>query len=266
MSRPSFWLRSYRPRTGNPLLVCLPHAGGSAAFYRDWARLLSPAVDMVSVQYPGRLDRITEPCITEMDTMADTLAAVLADELPEPFAVFGHSMGAAIAHEAAMRLERTFNRRILHLFVSGRPAPQHHRQGILHLATDEQLWQHVRGLGGTPDELLDHPPILASATPSLRGDYQLMETYAPGDLSPLSCPVTAVIGAEDPEVTVGQVCSWADLTRCRFDLQTQPGDHFYLVADPDSVTGLIRQQLEWSAAGGGPAGPARPKETAGGAL
>ncbi|MFD0851092.1 thioesterase domain-containing protein, partial [Actinomadura adrarensis] len=33
-------------------LFCLPHAGGSAVFYRTWARELGPAVEVQAVQYP----------------------------------------------------------------------------------------------------------------------------------------------------------------------------------------------------------------------
>ncbi|WP_371278541.1 thioesterase domain-containing protein [Streptomyces albidoflavus] len=36
-------------------LVCFPHAGGSASYFHGLSRLLSPAVEVLAVQYPGRL-------------------------------------------------------------------------------------------------------------------------------------------------------------------------------------------------------------------
>ena len=41
-------------------LVCLPHAGGSAPFFRPVAVALGEAADVVCVQYPGRQDRRAE--------------------------------------------------------------------------------------------------------------------------------------------------------------------------------------------------------------
>src|SRR5207248_3583149 len=42
-------------------LLCIPHAGGSAAVYYHWARQLDASVEPVAAQLPGRGHRLTEP-------------------------------------------------------------------------------------------------------------------------------------------------------------------------------------------------------------
>ena len=97
-STASPWLRRPLPRpTARVSLVCCPHAGGSAAFYTAWARLLPPHVELLAVQYPGRQDRLAEPAATSMDELAEAVAAVLRADRPDRDRVlFGHSMGASV--------------------------------------------------------------------------------------------------------------------------------------------------------------------------
>lgn len=101
------WIRRYSPVTdARARLLCLPHAGGSAPFYLPFARALAPDVDVLTVQYPGRQDRRHEPCIDSITDLADSLTGEVLPWADRPLAIFGHSMGAMIAFELALRLER----------------------------------------------------------------------------------------------------------------------------------------------------------------
>ncbi|MEY9893890.1 surfactin synthase thioesterase subunit [Catenulispora sp. MAP12-49] len=56
------WIRRYHPSPDAPVrLLCLPHAGGSASFFRAVSQALAPKVEVLAVQYPGRQDRRGEP-------------------------------------------------------------------------------------------------------------------------------------------------------------------------------------------------------------
>src|SRR5687767_15700848 len=96
------WIRQYHPAPGSPIrLVCLPHAGGSASFYFPVSRSLSPEVDVLAVQYPGRQDRRHEPMVADIPALSRLVADELAGWLDKPLALFGHSMGASLAFEVA---------------------------------------------------------------------------------------------------------------------------------------------------------------------
>jgi pyochelin biosynthetic protein PchC len=230
------WLRRYRPVARPRLrLVCLPHAGGTAQFYRQWALRLPPAVEVVAVQYPGRAERAREPFCPDLRTLAASVAAEL-DTDGVPFALFGHSLGAAVAFEVALA------RPPVHLFVSGRPEPTW--PGTRHLADDEDMWADACRLGGTPPELVDDPAVRAMALPPLRADYRMSETYESDPTATVPCPVTAHAGRDDPEVDPSAMKAWATRTTHEdFALCVYPGDHFFLVPQREAVTADVLRRL-----------------------
>ncbi|MDQ0954324.1 surfactin synthase thioesterase subunit [Streptomyces phaeochromogenes] len=101
------WIRRYHPAPdASTRLVCFPHAGGSATFYHPVSRALSPEIDVVAVQYPGRQERRTEPLVDSVEKLADLIVPELEPWLDRPLTFFGHSMGASLAYEVALRLRR----------------------------------------------------------------------------------------------------------------------------------------------------------------
>src|SRR5262249_29653456 len=99
------WVRRFHPApSAGSRLVCLPHAGGSASYFLPISRGLSPQVEVLAVQYPGRQDRRAEPCIEDVGGLADQITASLQPWIDRPVALFGHSMGAILGFEVALRL------------------------------------------------------------------------------------------------------------------------------------------------------------------
>jgi pyochelin biosynthetic protein PchC len=222
------WLRCLKPMSDPALrLVCFPHAGGAANFFRPWAGRLPYGVELHAVQYPGRQDRIRDEFAQHIDELVDPVAAALESALPRPLALFGHSMGAAVAYEVARRLESRGSGPLAGLVVSGRPAPHRQRHDDVHIGGDEALIADVRRLGGAGS--FDDPDLLALALPVLRADYHLIETYTPEPGAVLETPITACIGDTDPEVDPAEAQAWSGCTTGPFGLRTFTGDHFYLV-------------------------------------
>src|SRR6202043_3439019 len=104
-------------------IFCLPHAGGSAAFYLPLRRRMPPRIDFCPLELPGRAGRVEEPPLTTMSALIDHLEDALPRLLHVPFAWFGHSAGALMAYAAARRLRSRDGRGACHVFVSGHAAP-----------------------------------------------------------------------------------------------------------------------------------------------
>ena len=118
------WFRCDRPVVlPRVRLVAFPPAGAAASFFRPWTRFLPQGVELLGVQYPGREDRLLEPHPPDLHALADTIAAALGGRAGVPLALFGHSLGAAIAYEVAHRLQVQATARVVHVYLSGRPAP-----------------------------------------------------------------------------------------------------------------------------------------------
>jgi pyochelin biosynthesis protein PchC len=241
------WLRSYtRPARSRLRLVCFPHAGGSANFYRPWRTLVPADVELVAVQYPGRHDRFDERPVDAMDDLVRGLLPEL-DGLGDLPAVFlGHSMGASVAFEATRR--NSWKPELL--VVSARPAPILDRRTQLRFAGDAELIAWLEKLGGLPVEALADPELRDLVMPTLRADYRLIETYQPVHGVRIEVPVLAAAGNRDPEVRVADVQAWQEVTAAACTLEVFDGNHFYINQHAHTLIGKALRRL--SHAGGTP--------------
>ncbi|WP_042410811.1 thioesterase II family protein [Streptacidiphilus carbonis] len=240
----SLWCRRYRPAdTATARLVCLPHAGGSASYFLPVSAALTPQVDVVSIQYPGRQDRRNEKPVTDLSQLADRLHAVLRDEPELPLTFFGHSMGASLAFEVALRLEAD-GRAPVRLFASGRRAPSVFRPETVHRLDDAGLLAEIRRLNGTSSLVLDDDELMRAALPALRADYQAAELYRARPDAAVHCPITVLTGDRDPKTSLDDAQAWAaHTTSDSFDVQVFPGGHFFLSDQTDDVIKLLDQHF-----------------------
>ncbi|MEU2834954.1 alpha/beta fold hydrolase [Streptomyces lavendulae] len=245
----SLWIRRFQPRPDSTVrLVCLPHAGGSASFYLPVARAMPDFADVLCVQYPGRQDRRSEPLIDNIPELADHVFTALLPWADRPLAFFGHSMGASVAFEVARRFEREKGIVAAALFASGRRAPSAHRRESVHLLDDRGLIDEVKSLSGTDTQLLGDDEVLRMVLPAIRADYRAAETYAPEPGEPLHCPLLAMVGSDDPKVTVPEAAAWAGHTEGPFALRVFSQGHFYLVRDQAEVIQAMSDRLRTSLA------------------
>ncbi|MGW2618070.1 thioesterase II family protein [Streptomyces sp. NPDC001500] len=238
----STWLRKYRPlEQPRVRLVCFAHAGGGPSAFRTWPAALPSDVEVVGVRYPGRQDRVTEPCLDRMEPMAEAVTEALTPLLDRPLVLFGHSMGAWIAYEVAQRMP------VRALVVSGqvppsrrnsaRPGSARRGDGSRELS-DEALVEEVKRLGGYDAQLFEDPELRDLVLPPIRADFTLVRTYRTGRPNLLDCPVHACYGEDDADTRAHDVEAWAEVTTGPFAAHRFPGGHFYLA---DHEAALLRE-------------------------
>jgi surfactin synthase thioesterase subunit len=214
-------------------LVCFPHAGGSANFFRSWAATGRTDVEILAVQYPGRADRLAEPCHDDLLRMADEVCDGLLPLLDRPVTLFGHSMGAIVAFEAARSLQASGpggRRRVAS--AARAPHDPDHVSARHTVWDDEAAVRSIVAMGQADPVLMADPRVRELVLPYLRADFELFQRYEyrPGPV--LDCEVSVVRGYTDPHVTERQGERWHELTRGAFTHETVPGGHFYLVPEP----------------------------------
>jgi surfactin synthase thioesterase subunit/glycosyltransferase involved in cell wall biosynthesis len=206
-------------------LFCFPYAGGGASIFRGWHEHLPHTVAVCPVRLPGRETRLSEPEFDRMEHLIPALREAIEPHLDKPFALFGHSMGAAIAFELARSLA---NRPFVLLVASAR-APRLRRDHVPPPPpSDEDLIDELRRLNGIPQELLEHKELMHLALPALRADTTLYRRYVYQEGPPLDCSIRAYGGLEDERITRGHLDAWAGETTQSFRLEMFPGGHFFL--------------------------------------
>lgn len=221
------WFKRFRsPTAGATTLLCLHHAGGNAAMFREWPRLLSPSIDPIAVQLPGRADRIDEQPYHSMHDLVDNLVDAVEPLLNRPLALFGASMGARVGWSLAHALRERGLPMLRALYVSASSAPSLDREVRGWNGPDEGLVHYMRTLGGTPAQFLDDAVMLGEIVTTLRADLTVLSThkYQPDVL--LNIPITAFAGASDEESPPQQQEPWGKETTGPFVMNVLDGGHF----------------------------------------
>lgn len=241
---PSPWLLRRPGRQSRLRLFCFPYAGGSAVGFLAWQAALAPEIEVCAMQLPGRGPRLAEPPIDRFPELIRQLVPVIHAHADLPFAFFGHSLGGLVAFE----LTRTLRRRKLalpqHLFVSATNPPDW-RATVRrwHELDDAGLIAALRDLNGTPTSALQNPELMALTLPALRADFGLLADYRYQAEAPLALPLTVLAGREDSHVFAPGLTDWQEETAATFRLCQFPGDHFFLHAQSEPITRLIKAAL-----------------------
>jgi medium-chain acyl-[acyl-carrier-protein] hydrolase len=224
------WFARPLPRPDARLrLFCFPHAGSGAAQFHSWAGQLPPSIELYAVRLPGRENHRAQPPFHDLIAATAALHIAITPLLDQPFAFFGHSMGALLAYELTRTLRAHSHPGPVHLFVSGRRAPnlRDHEAPIHALPTDRFISEMTRRYGPSATSLLHDLELQDMFLPVLRADFEAVERYHYVAGAPLDCPITAFGGLNDARADAASLSAWRTFTRADFRLRCLPGDHFF---------------------------------------
>ncbi len=225
-------------------LYCFPYAGGSSNIFRRWPLYVPPKVKVIPVELPGHGKRLTEAPITDLKDIVMEMGASFGSELREPFAFYGHSMGALLAFELTHYLGKHDLPLPRQLFVSAHLAPHKSadREVIYDLPEDDFVRQ-IHDLNGTPTEVLQNKELRDLFLPILRADFQVCETYNYHDHPTLDIPITAFCGEDDADVTPSGMEEWRNHTLESFQLEVVSGGHFFIHSEEQRFHHILREKI-----------------------
>ena len=219
-------------RTGPTLrLFCFHHAGGNSGVFKDWKSTLPREVDVVALDLPGRGRYQHESPRRRMVEFVEELGCRVSRSLDIPVALFGHSMGALVAFEVAHFIRAKQCATLAHLFVAGCPAPQCLPVRCPSSKTSsEELIDELRKMRGTPMAVLDSPELMEIILPTLRADFEVLETYICHSRPRLDCPIRVYGGIDDRERPADSLSGWEEQSSISCSIQMFPGDHFFTLS------------------------------------
>jgi medium-chain acyl-[acyl-carrier-protein] hydrolase len=204
--------------------------------------MFGDAAQVVPVLLPGREARLNEPAFTDADALAELTADALAPWCREPYAVYGHSMGALLAHRTVRALLRRGLPAPEVLVVAARRAP--HLPPSLPLVHDlprEGLVAKLRTMGATPETVLANDALLDVVLPTVRADFALGELapLLPAD-EPLPVPIVAFGGRTDGLVDLESLAAWERHAGRSFACRLFDGGHFFHLENSAAVVRELR--------------------------
>ncbi|MFB4309617.1 thioesterase II family protein [Actinomadura sp. GTD37] len=246
MSARDRWFHRPVPRPDARVrLVCVPYAGAGAAAFNGWPALLADDVELVGVRLPGRENRLAERPLSDWPSLVAEFTGMLMERVRSPYVLFGHSMGAMLAYEAAVS---GLDRRPDRVVVSAcRPPGAPRMSAAIHDLPGPGFAEGLARLGGMPPQILASRDLMAMLEPVLRADIRLAETWredaAGREPEPVPVPVTALWGSDDEVAPRDTVAAWKALAPGGFTGHQVPGGHFFLDGSAAAVIELLDREL-----------------------
>lgn len=227
------WLVCFKPVIEPKLrLFCFPHAGAGAGIFRTWHEQLPSDIEVCAIQLPGRERRIRETLIDDLFKLIPSLVEAILPYVDQPFAFFGHSLGALICFELSRRLITINAPTPFHLFVSACHAPQiPNPNPLTHQLPEPEFLEEIKRYNGTSPAVLQNRELMSIYSAILRADMTMNETYTYEPLAypkSFDFPISAFGGEQDHLVDKQSLESWCWQTSGSFSLQMYPGGHFFL--------------------------------------
>lgn len=232
-------IRLCRKAEASHEIVFFPHAGGSPNQYRALASRLEIGRTCSCVLLPGRQSALASPPLDNLTEAAAAVAACIEVKRPPNLILWGHSLGAILAYEVSVLLEKRDIFPSL-LVVSAQNAPvRTYPRPAIHDADEAHFIQEMLKYGGTPSDFVGSKELLELLVPTLRADFKMVETYSFDGMSVISSPVLALVGTDDPFIAEDECGGWAERTNAAFKLERLPGKHFFLQENIEQIDKIL---------------------------
>jgi len=211
-------------------LFCLPHAGGGTSAFHRLRSLVPTWLRLVPICLPGREARFSEPLYTELVPLVTDLSDALRPHICRIYALLGHSMGALVFFELMRELRRQKLPLPCLFIVAAARAPNliSKLEPLHHLPDLQFLTALHNRYGGIPEKVRGNHELAASITPTLRADFQVLETYQYRQAAPLEVDLLALGGRDDEAIMTADLAAWQQHITGRFSMRLLPGGHLFL--------------------------------------
>ena len=241
------WLPDFpRTQVEGLNLLAFPYAGAQPNVFKSWASIATfYGMNLCSVALPGRGSRFNEKPHEDLTRL---VCSFLSDAgqlcFQRPYAIFGHSLGAAIAFELTHQIVALGYCPPVALFLSGRAAPGFSETRSLSNLPEEQLKAELREMGGTPLEVLENPEIMNLLLPVIRADFKMAEDMSAVTKPPLHVPIHCFSGEDDEYCSPEKMENWRHYAGREFHLTSFPGGHFFIDDFAKEIMHCIANDLQ----------------------
>jgi len=199
----------------------------------------------MTMELPGRGDRLLEPLLLDVNSMVDDLFIRLKDNINKPYIIYGHSMGAILSYLVVKKLEENNFPLPLHLIITGceGPSAKNEKQTIRSQLSNDDLIEELKTLGGIPDEVFEDISFHNFFAPILRADFKAVEDYQYLKGDPLNVPICVLFGEEE-DFSLTEALLWKEESNCEVEVIQFPGDHFFIFKHQKQIMNIIQKKIK----------------------
>lgn len=228
-------LTNYKPNNSHKInLICFASAGSGPSVFRQWGSKFEGRTEVWAAAYPGRDTLSVNDPASTIDELVSYYVKDLSVFPSGDFILYGHSFGALVAYEVALKLQ-SLGRVPAALCVGARRAPDMKARSLdlgLRLKngsiTDKELVDDLTKAGGMPEVLLQNSELLEYYLPHIRNDLILNESATETQVEKILSPIFGFYSASDLIVLPEEVHGWGSFTDELFEPISVPGGHFFL--------------------------------------
>lgn len=225
-------------------LICLPYSGGSSFAYQPLAVYWPKLWKVNTLILPGRGRRIGEPLVVDMEDLVNDCWQQIKDDLQQPYAFFGHSLGSRLAYLLAHKAREAGCALPVHLFLSGTKGPSVPQSiPYRYLFSKTAFKKKLEEYGGISGELLNNTEAFDFFEPIIRADFQAIETWKYYQNPTLNIPTTVITGTEE-EMTEKEIQAWQKEFTTKVTFIKMKGNHFFLFNHSQQFVTLIQKHLQ----------------------
>jgi len=225
-------------------LFCLPFAGASAHSYHHLQQSACEGLHIIPLELPGRGARFAEPLPGRLEAMVSDCYDHIKTMLQQPYAFYGHSMGALLAYLLLQQVAAEQQPLPLHLFVSGFAGPsvamtKARRETLQRQETVDRV-QHLMGEAAA---IFKTEAFRVLYEPVIRADLDALIQYEYRSAPPSPVPVTVFAGQDDT-ITIEESYAWGNETVWPVPVYRFKGGHQFWQQHSSSLLQLMKNHLK----------------------
>ena len=222
-------------------LFMLPFAGGNSLSFMKVARFLDSKIECIPIEYAGRGSRSNESIIENYNSfLKDVCNSILARRDEKiPSALFGYSMGSALAFDiASLKLLNT-NPVYCFFCAEGSLSYNNPARKIGGLQ-DQEFMQKINEMGGVDNRLIEDKNAMDTFLKVIKADFDILAQFDYKNQK-VSSNASIVYCPEDD--TCVNMDDWASLIDgdCRY--YKMQGGHFFVKKYYREVADIINSDL-----------------------
>lgn len=227
-------------------IFIFPYAGGGASAFRNWQKEFDNT-EIIAAQYPGRETRVKDQLIDNMEVLVrevfEDIKKLISGDTP--YFLFGHSLGTKVAYELALLIQKSPSLiQPSGLIISAGKAPCYKEVNPIHKLDNTNFAERVSKIEGTPKEILENKAWLEFFIPMLRADFKMDELYHREKAEKINCPILALMGTQDSELTLEELLMWREYTNGEFSYISVEGGHMFINTNQSRVISAISEFIE----------------------